>query len=97
MKLSTQILLGLAAGIAVGVGAQLFGGPLLGVVLALEPFGTAFINLISMVVVPLVVASLVVGVTSLGDVRSVGRIGAKALGEMGPYCVVSGKTTAQLE
>ena len=41
--------------------------------------GTAFIRLISMVVVPLVVASLTVGVSSLGDVRAVGRIGGKSL------------------
>src|SRR5207344_2495998 len=34
---------------------------------------------VSMVVVPLVVASLFVGVTSLGDVRRLGRIGGKTL------------------
>ena len=48
-------------------------------VLALEPVGTAFIRLISMVVVPLVVASLFVGVGTLGDMRLLGRIGGKAL------------------
>ena len=46
---------------------------------ALEPIGTIFIRLITMVVVPLVVASLFVGVTSLGDLKSVGRIGGKTL------------------
>ena len=46
---------------------------------SLEPLGTIFIRLITMVVVPLVVASLFVGVTSLGDLKSVGRIGGKTL------------------
>jgi Na+/H+-dicarboxylate symporter len=45
----------------------------------LEPVGTVFIRLITMVVVPLVVASVFVGVASLGDIRSLGRVGAKTL------------------
>lgn len=80
MKLTTQILIGLVLGAVVGLLAQSVGGPLLEVVLGLAPLGTAFIRLISMVVVPLVVASLLVGVASLGDLRAVGRIGGKALG-----------------
>lgn len=46
----------------------------------LRPVGTAFMRLIKMVIVPLVFASLVVGVASLGDVRKLGRLGAKTLG-----------------
>jgi len=49
------------------------------VVSYLEPVGTVFIRLITMVVVPLVVASVFVGVASLGDIRSLGRVGAKTL------------------
>src|SRR4030042_318228 len=44
-----------------------------------KPVGTAFIKLISMVVVPLVFASLLVGTTSLKDIRSLGRIGIKTI------------------
>ena len=47
--------------------------------IALEPLGTIFIRLITMVVVPLVIASVFVGVASLGDVRALGRIGGKTL------------------
>ena len=50
------------------------------VVTWLRPIGTAFMRLIKMVIVPLVFASLVVGVASLGDVRKLGRLGAKTLG-----------------
>ena len=80
MKLQTKILAGLAAGVLVGIVARFPGaGALRQVVLALEPLGTVFIRLITMVVVPLVVASLFVGVASLGDVRRLGRIGGKTL------------------
>jgi Na+/H+-dicarboxylate symporter len=49
------------------------------VVLAAEPLGTAFVRLITMVVIPLVVASLFVGISSLGDVRRLGRVGGRTL------------------
>jgi Na+/H+-dicarboxylate symporter len=49
------------------------------IVTALEPLGTIFIRLISMVVLPLVIASLFTGVASLGDVRRLGRIGGRTL------------------
>jgi proton glutamate symport protein len=41
--------------------------------------GQLFIRLITMIVVPLVVSSLIVGVASLGDSRQLGRMGAKVL------------------
>ena len=53
--------------------------PLAHVIDWLEPVGTIFIRLITMVVVPLVIASLFVGVASLGDVRRLGRIGGWTL------------------
>lgn len=80
MKLHARILTGLVAGIAIGALAKLPGlEGLARLVLALEPIGTAFIKLVSMVVVPLVIASLFVGVTSLGDVGRLGKIGGKTL------------------
>ncbi len=41
--------------------------------------GQLFIRLITMIVVPLVVSSLIVGVSSLGDSRQLGRMGGKVL------------------
>lgn len=80
MKLTTKILLGLSAGAVVGIGVQATdSGHARDVVLLLEPLGTAFIRLISMVVVPLVVASLFVGTCSVGDVRRLGRIGGRTI------------------
>ena len=80
MKLTTKILLGLVLGAVVGVVVQASGSQgATSAVLALEPLGTAFIRLISMVVVPLVVASLFVGTCSVGDIRRLGRIGGRSL------------------
>jgi len=80
VKLTTKILLGLVLGVVAGIGAQASGSEAARtVLLALEPLGTAFIRLISMVVVPLVVASLFVGTCSVGDVRRLGRIGGRSL------------------
>ncbi|MBW2731445.1 MAG: dicarboxylate/amino acid:cation symporter [Deltaproteobacteria bacterium] len=45
-----------------------------------DPIGMAFLRLIMMVVVPLVFASLLVGVASLGDPKQLGRLGGKTLG-----------------
>src|SRR5690348_4705325 len=82
MRLETKIALGLVGGAAVGVLARA-SGPLaatLGrVVIAAEPLGTIFIRLVTMVVVPLVIASLFVSVASLGDIRRLGTIGGKTL------------------
>ncbi|MDH5760524.1 MAG: dicarboxylate/amino acid:cation symporter [Gemmatimonadota bacterium] len=80
MQLYTKILIGLVAGAVVGAAANLSGiEPFQNFLGALEPLGTAFINLITMIVVPLVVASLLVGTASLGDLRKLGRIGGKTL------------------
>ncbi len=80
MKLHTRILIGLVGGIAIGALARMHGADTLwNVVTGLEPLGKAFIALVSMVVLPLVVASLFVGIASLGDVRRLGRIGGRTL------------------
>ena len=62
LKLHTQILLGLVLGVVAG----LLIGPR---IVAIRPIGDAFIRLITMIVVPLVFASILVGVASLGGKR----------------------------
>ncbi len=78
MKLYTKILIGMVAGILVGYLYNIFD------LQFLLPYtdwvGTIFINLVKMVVVPLVVVSLILGSASLGDIRKVGKMGAKAFG-----------------
>jgi proton glutamate symport protein len=80
VKLEKKILIGLVVGIAFGGLSRAPGMHWLQPVLTgIEPIGTIFIRLITMVVVPLVIASVFVGVASLGDIRSLGRIGGKTL------------------
>ncbi len=80
MQLYTKILIGLVAGVLAGVLANVLGiESLQRVFAAIEPFGTGWIRLITMIVIPLVVASLLVGTASLGDLRKVGRIGGKTI------------------
>jgi len=45
-----------------------------------ETIGQLFLRLITMLVIPLVVSSLVVGVNSIGDGRSLGKFGGRVLG-----------------
>ena len=46
----------------------------------IDPFGVIFINCLKFIAIPLVLFSIVSGVASLGNVRQLGRIGAKTLG-----------------
>src|SRR5579872_2032573 len=77
---ATPILAAMVAGALVGwlVGPEgrLAGVPMLGF---FEFLGTIFINLLKMVVVPLISASIITGVASLGSGRDLGRLGIKTL------------------
>jgi Na+/H+-dicarboxylate symporter len=80
MQLYTKILIGLVLGAVLGLVANWFELVWLqSFFMAIEPIGTAFIRLITMVVVPLVAASLLIGTASLGDLRKLGRIGGKTV------------------
>ncbi len=46
----------------------------------IEPFGKIFINALKFIAIPLVLFSIITGVSSLGDVRKLGKMGAKTLG-----------------
>ncbi len=72
MKLHTKILIGLILGILFG----LILGPKASLI---KPVGDLFIRLIRMIIVPLVFSSLVVGAASIGDPKTLGRIGGKTI------------------
>jgi Na+/H+-dicarboxylate symporter len=85
MQLYTKITIGLVLGAVVGVAVNVTGisGTATwteGVIPVLDFTGRAFIRLITMIVIPLVVASLMMGVASLGDIKKLGRIGGKTVG-----------------
>lgn len=75
-KHGNLILLGMVAGTIIGaVGGYFLGDFFIGI----SVIGTVFLNALKMVIVPLIVASMIVGVTSLGDVRKLGRTTGKTL------------------
>ncbi|WP_263788435.1 dicarboxylate/amino acid:cation symporter [Salinibacter grassmerensis] len=78
-KLHWQIIIGLVLGLIYGVIAASAGwGQFTSDWVA--PFGTIFLNLLQLIAVPLILASLIVGVASLGDLEQLSRIGGKTLG-----------------
>lgn len=77
MNLSVKIFISLVMSVVVGLAAGAEGLPFIKWWIA--PIGTMFINLIKMMIVPVVFTSLVVGMTSLGDTKKLGRIGAKTI------------------
>jgi DAACS family dicarboxylate/amino acid:cation (Na+ or H+) symporter len=83
MQLHTRILLGLGIGAVLGGTANAFWGGSAAVEWTVanvaEPVGNVFLRMLFMVVVPLVFASLALGVAQLGDLSRVGRIGGKTL------------------
>jgi len=89
VPLHVRILIGLAAGAALGSAAREVLGPdspLLASAIrhVAEPVGQLFLRSLLMTVVPLVVSSLVVGVAGIGDVRRLGRVGMRTVG----FCLV---------
>ena len=73
--LAYQILVGLVLGIIVG--AVFYGNP--AVETYMQPLGTIFINMIKMIVVPIIVSTLIVGVAGTGDIKQLGKLGAKTM------------------
>jgi DAACS family dicarboxylate/amino acid:cation (Na+ or H+) symporter len=89
LPLHTRILIGLGVGVVAGLVANAAVGgsdPRLSWVITqvTEPVGTLFLRVLLMIVVPLIASSLIVGVAGIGDVRRLGRVGAKSFA----YCFV---------
>jgi DAACS family dicarboxylate/amino acid:cation (Na+ or H+) symporter len=72
MKLWTKILIGITLGGATGL--------ILGENASyLRPVGTLFLNMINMIIVPLILASTTVGITSIHDPKKLSRVGGKTV------------------
>ncbi len=77
-KLHWQIIVGLALGLVFGIVAASAGWSRF-VDDWIAPFGTLFINLLKLIAVPLILASLITGVASLSDLKKLSRIGGKTI------------------
>ena len=71
-SVTTQIFIGLLAGIAIGYFWPSFG-------VSIKPLADMFLRMIKMIIAPLLFSTLVVGIAGTGDLRAMGRIGLKAI------------------
>ena len=85
MKLHSKILLGLIVGLIAGIltnqylGEGTHNGLEFFIANVTDPVGQIFLRLLFMIVVPLVFASLALGVANLGDLGTLGKIGIRTL------------------
>lgn len=78
LPLHTKIVFGLLLGIIWAVISSMLGFSSFTIDFLL-PFGDIFINLLKLIAIPLVLFSIISGVTGLSDIGSLGRIGAKTI------------------
>ena len=71
-RLYFQVLFGIALGVLLGTL-----NPELGA--SMKPLGDGFIKLIRMIIAPVIFATVVAGIATMGDVKDLGRIGVKTL------------------
>lgn len=77
---ATSVLAGLVSGLILGIAASLSDSTLLlSLVAVIQPIGTIFLRAIQMTVIPLVMASLIVGIAGGSDASALPRLGARAL------------------
>ncbi len=77
-KLHWQIIIGLVLGLLWGLASAIIGFNDF-TSEYVKPFGTIFITLLKLIAMPLVLASLVAGVTSLNDTAKLSRMGGKTI------------------
>lgn len=74
----TQILLGMFLGLVVGGCASSIGAEML-IINWVKPLGVIFINLLKMIAVPMIITSLIKGVTDLGDITQFSKMGLRTV------------------
>lgn len=75
-KTGNIILVGMIGGAILGVLGGLYLGDFF---LSISFIGTIFLNALKMVMIPLIVASMIVGVTSIGDISKLGKTTGKTM------------------
>lgn len=77
LKRNWHIFAGLLLGVLVGIWLHKEPSPIL--LTTLTFIGQVFIRLIQMVVIPLVISAIVIGITSVGDSKQIGKLGSKMI------------------
>jgi proton glutamate symport protein len=79
---TTQIFIGLAAGILIGYlwpSTDVNGTHVAGFAEQIKPLADTFLRMIKMIIAPLLFSTLVIGIAGTGDLKAMGRIGLKAI------------------
>lgn len=77
LKRNWHIFFGIIAGVVVGIFLHAHPYPMISALLNF--IGQIFIRLIQMVVIPLVVSAIIIGITSIGDNKQLGKFGTKMI------------------
>ncbi len=80
MALHWRIMIGMVLGILFGLGMTRWEGGALFVFSWIQPFGTIFIKLLKLIAVPLILASLIKGISDLKDISAFRNIGIRTIG-----------------
>lgn len=76
LSAATKVLIGLAAGVVVGLLTQNYADFMASYI---KPFGDIYMNALKMLIVPLVFSSLICGMSGMTDGKALGRIGVKGI------------------
>lgn len=74
-----QILIGLVAGLIFALLSIQLGWPADFTINYIKPWGTIFLNSLKMIAIPLIFASLIIGIANIEDVTKLSRIGGRTL------------------
>ena len=81
LKRNWHIFAGLVLGVLVGI--WMHDNPNTTLMATLTFIGQVFIRLIQMIVIPLVISAIVIGITSVGDSKQIGKLGTKMIAYYG--------------
>lgn len=79
LALHWKILIGMAIGVVVGIILSLIEGGDTFIGNYIKPFGTIFINLLKLIAVPLILASLIKGISDLKDISKLSQMGGRTI------------------
>ena len=80
LKRNCHIFLGLIAGVVVGTLMHHYNLQNHYLMDILEFVGALFIRFLSIIVIPLVISAIIIGITSIGDNKQLGKLGSKMIG-----------------
>lgn len=79
IALHWKILIGMVLGVIFGLGLSFVSGGATFIGDYIKPFGTIFINLLKLIAIPLILASLIKGVSDLKDISKLSQMGGRTI------------------